>query len=121
MLTVVSIAKREELLYLEGREEPIRLDQHSAALQLVQQIRDEAHRFALSRHRRRRQRRTIRTELTDIPGIGPVTARNLLRAFGSLKGVRRASPDELRRVAGPRAARTLLARYAPNDDGHVTE
>lgn len=117
MLTVASIAKREELIHLQTGGDPVRLDRHSAALQLIQQIRDEAHRFAVSRHRRRRAKRTIRTELTDLAGIGPKTARKLLRAFGSVAGVRRASEDELRRVAGARAASSVRARYGDGKDG----
>jgi excinuclease ABC subunit C len=111
MLSVVSIAKREEELYLQGRAEPIRLDRSSPALQVVQRIRDEAHRFALRQHRRRRSARTLRTELTDIPGIGPASARKLLRAFGSVAGIRKADEEAIRRVVGPARARALAARY----------
>ena len=114
MLPVASIAKREEEIYLEGQAQPVRLDRRSASLQLIQRIRDEAHRFAVVQHRRRRSRRTLRTALTDIPGIGPATARKLLRAFGSLKGVRRADPESLRRVAGMRAVKAMAgARRGP--------
>jgi excinuclease ABC subunit C len=111
MLPVLAIAKREEELYLEGRADPVRLDRSSAALQLVQRIRDEAHRFAVTRHRARRARRTLRTELTDVAGIGPITARKLLREFGSVEGVRRAGYEAWSRVAGSRAARALAERY----------
>jgi excinuclease ABC subunit C len=111
MLPVISIAKREEELYLEGRAEPVRLERSSPALQLVQRIRDEAHRFAVTRHRARRSRRTLRTELTDIEGIGPITARKLLREFGSVEGVRRAGFEAWARIAGGRAARALAERY----------
>ena len=111
MLPVVSIAKREEELYLEGRAEPVRLERSSPALQLVQRIRDEAHRFAVTRHRARRSRRTLRTELTEIDGIGPITARKLLREFGSVEGVRRAGFEAWVRIAGGRAARALAQRY----------
>jgi excinuclease ABC subunit C len=111
MLAVVSIAKREEEIYLQHRGEPVRLQRGSPVLQLIQRIRDEAHRFALTRHRKRRSRRTLRTELTELPGIGPLTARKLLRTFGSLEGVRQADPAELARVAGSRAARAIQERY----------
>jgi excinuclease ABC subunit C len=110
---VISIAKRDEELYLEGEADPIRLERSSAALQLVQRIRDEAHRFAVTRHRRRRARRTLRTELTEIAGIGPVTARKLLREFGSLAAVRKADREALRRLVGPRLADAIRARYGP--------
>jgi len=111
MLPVVALAKREEELYLDGTGAAIRLDRSSPVLHLVQRIRDEAHRFALSRHRRKRGRRTLRTELTDIPGIGAVTARKLLRQFGSVDGVRRADPEVVAQVAGRRVAEAVRARY----------
>jgi excinuclease ABC subunit C len=111
MLPVASIAKAEEEIFLAGRSEPIRLPRDSPVLQLIQRIRDEAHRFAVSRHRARRTKRTVRTALIDLPGIGPATARKLLRAFGSLEAVRRASPEALERVAGRRAARAVLERW----------
>ena len=85
MLAVASIAKREEELFRPGRSEPIRLDRRSPVLRLMQQVRDEAHRFAVSRHRVQRRKRTLRTELTDLPGIGPAKARRLLKRFGSLE------------------------------------
>jgi excinuclease ABC subunit C len=110
-LPVVAIAKREEELWLVGRGEPVRLDRSSPALRLVQRIRDEAHRFAVSRHRTRRRNRTLRTELTEIPGVGAVTARKLLRAFGSVSGVRGATRDDLAKVAGRRVADAVRARY----------
>jgi excinuclease ABC subunit C len=112
MLPVVSLAKREEELYLEGRGEPVRLDRSSPALHLVQRIRDEAHRFALGHHRRKRARRTIQTELTRIRGVGPATARRLLREFGSVDGVRRADREALERVAGPKLAEKILGHWS---------
>jgi excinuclease ABC subunit C len=112
-LPVVALAKREEELFVPGRSEPLRLERSSPALQLVQRIRDEAHRFAVSRHRGRRSRRTLGTSLTDLPGIGPVRARRLLREFGSVEGVRQASAEDLARVVGLRAAEAIVARYRP--------
>lgn len=111
MLPVVSIAKREEELFVQGRTDPIRLDRNSPALQLVQRMRDEAHRFAIARHRARRARRTLRTELTEIRGVGPVSAKKLLREFGSVAGVRRADRDAWERVAGRKVAEALAERY----------
>ena len=110
-LPVVALAKREEEIFRPGSEEPLRLDHRSAALQLVQRIRDEAHRFAVKRHRQRRSRRTLRTELTDLPGIGPVRARRLLRKFGSLEGVKRADEAALAQVVGKPAAEAIRRRY----------
>lgn len=111
MMPIVALAKREEELYLEGGGAPLRLERDDPALQLVQQIRDEAHRFAVDRHRRRRRARTLRTELTEIPGIGAARARRLLKAFGSVAGVREADIDALEKVIGPRAAAAVIRHY----------
>jgi excinuclease ABC subunit C len=93
---LASIAKKEEILYVLGREdEPIVLDRHSPVLHLVQQIRDETHRFAVTFHRQRRSSRGLRTSLTDIPGIGERTAQKLLRRFGSVARLRELSLDDL--------------------------
>jgi len=104
---VASIAKREEIIYVLGQEdEPVTLEKHSPILHLVQQIRDETHRFAIGFHRQRRSARTIQSELTEIPGIGERTAQKLLRRFGSVARVRAASEAELARsVTKPQAAR----------------
>lgn len=108
---VASIAKKEEILYVLGQEdEPIRLERHSPLLHLIQQIRDEAHRFAVRFHRERRGRRQVRSELLDLPGIGPATARKLLRRFGSVARIRQASFEELTQVISARQARTILER-----------
>ena len=98
---VVGLAKREEEIYLPERPEPLRLERTDAALRLLQQVRDEAHRFAVDRHRRRRSRRQLASVLEAVPGIGPRRRRQLLRRFGSLKGVRRASLSDLREELGP--------------------
>jgi excinuclease ABC subunit C len=93
---MVSIAKKEEILYILGREdEPIVLDRHSPVLQLIQQIRDETHRFANTFHRQRRSSRRLRTSLTEIPGVGERTARKLLRKFGSVARLRELTVEEL--------------------------
>ena len=104
MMPVVSLAKREEEIYLQGRGKPMRLDRSSPALQLVQRIRDEAHRFAVTRHRGKRKRRTLRTELLEIPGIGPVTARKLLTEFGSVAGLRKAEYVAVEKLVGSKRA-----------------
>src|SRR5579864_4242180 len=94
--SVASIAKKEEILYVLGREsEPIALDHHSPVLHLIQQIRDETHRFAVTFHRQRRSSRRLRTSLTEIEGVGERTAQKLLRRFGSVTRLRRMSLEEL--------------------------
>ncbi len=93
---MASIAKKEEILYVLGREnEPIALDHHSPVLHLIQQIRDETHRFAITFHRQRRSSQRIRTSLTEIPGVGDRTAQKLLRRFGSVTRLRQLSVEEL--------------------------
>ena len=93
---MASIAKKEEILYILGREdEPVVLDRHSPVLHLIQQIRDETHRFAVTFHRQRRSKRRLRTSLTEIPGVGPRTAQKLLRRFGSVTQLQNLSVDDL--------------------------
>jgi excinuclease ABC subunit C len=105
-ITVIGVAKgRErkpgmETLFLSGRRAPVRLAQDSPALQLIQHIRDEAHRFALTGHRGRRAKARNRSPLEDIPGIGAVRRRNLLRQFGGLQGLARAGVEDLARIPG---------------------
>jgi excinuclease ABC subunit C len=111
---VAAIAKQEEILYVLGQEdEPIRLPRHSPLLHLIQQIRDETHRFAVGFHRQRRAKRTIATELDNIPGVGERTAQKLLRRFGSVAQVRRASVADLSRVV----ARPLAQRISDHLHG----
>jgi excinuclease ABC subunit C len=106
---MVAIAKQEEILFLLGQEnQPIRLERHSPLLHLIQQIRDETHRFAVGFHRQRRAKRTLTSELDQIPGVGARTAQKLLRKFGSVARLRRASAEEVAAVvARPLAARIL--------------
>jgi excinuclease ABC subunit C len=93
---MASIAKKEEILYVLGREdEPIVLDRHSPVLQLIQQIRDETHRFAITFHRQRRSSRRLRTSLTEIPGVGERAARKLLRKFGSVARLKELTVEDL--------------------------
>jgi excinuclease ABC subunit C len=96
---LAAIAKREEILYVYGQEkDPIALDHHSPVLHLIQLIRDEAHRFAVTFHRKRRQMRDRSTELREIPGVGETTTRRLLEHFGSLQAVKQADPAALSAV-----------------------
>jgi excinuclease ABC subunit C len=99
-LHVVGLAKREEEVFLPGRKEAIRMDRRDRPLQLLQRIRDEAHRFAVTYNRKLRRKRTIRSDLGDIPGIGPTRQQALLSRFGSVKGITQASEDEIARVPG---------------------
>jgi excinuclease ABC subunit C len=111
-LPLASIAKREEWIYVYGQEqEPIVLDKFSPVLHLVQQVRDEAHRFAVTFHRTRRNASRMESELARIPGIGEKTVLKLLRHFGSLERVRQAPAEELDRIAGPAAARRIRADW----------
>ena len=111
-LVAVGIAKKEELLYTRDHENPIALPANAPALLLVQRIRDEAHRFAVTFHRRARSMRDLRSELDLIPGVGPRTRRTLLTRFGSLAGVRRATREELSAAVGPKLAGAVLAFFA---------
>jgi excinuclease ABC subunit C len=109
---LASIAKREEIIYVYGQEdEPIVLDRFSPILHLIQSIRDEAHRFAVTFHRTRRNARQLTSELDAIEGVGPKTVQRLLSQFGSSELVRAASEDQLAAVVGRAAARKVRAFY----------
>jgi excinuclease ABC subunit C len=111
-LVAVGIAKKEELLFTRDRDDALALASDDAALLLVQRIRDEAHRFAVTFHRRARTMRDLRSELDEVPGIGPRRRRQLLTRFGSVAGVRRATREELSSAVGPKAADRVLAFFA---------
>ena len=111
-LVAVGIAKKEELIYTREHEDPIALPSHDSALLLIQRIRDEAHRFAVTFHRRARTMRDLRSELDEVPGVGARRRKTLLTKFGSLAGVRRATREELAAVVGPKTADTVLAFFA---------
>jgi excinuclease ABC subunit C len=109
---LASIAKREEIIYVYGQEdEPVVLDRFSPILHLVQSIRDEAHRFAVTFHRSRRAARQLTSELDAIAGVGAKTVQRLLKQFGSSELVKAASEDELAKVVGRAAARKVKAHY----------
>jgi excinuclease ABC subunit C len=103
-VAVIALAKRDEEVFTRHSSEPVLLDRRNRALHLLQRIRDEAHRFAVRYNRKLRSKRTIRSDLGDIPGIGPQRQRTLLRRFGSVKGVKAATKDEIARVPGFSAA-----------------
>jgi excinuclease ABC subunit C len=111
-LVAVGIAKKEELLFTRDRVDPIALAADSPALLLIERIRDEAHRFAVTFHRQRRTKRDLRSELDDIPGVGPRRRKAMLTAFGSLAAVRRATREELVAVVGAKCADAVLAHFA---------
>ncbi|MBC7315724.1 MAG: hypothetical protein H5T70_04810 [Chloroflexi bacterium] len=108
-IEVAALAKREELVYVPGRPDPIRLPRGSPALKLLQEIRDEAHRFAIEYHRKLREKRALESLLDRVPGIGPKRKATLLARFGSVDGLRRATLEDLLSVPGlPRATAELL-------------
>ena len=111
-LVAVGIAKKEELLFTREYDDPIALATDSPALLLIQRIRDEAHRFAITFHRASRAKRDLRSDLDAIAGVGPRRRNALLRAFGSLAGVRRANREELTAVVGAKCADAVLAHFA---------
>ena len=111
-LVAVGIAKKEEVLFTRDRPEPIVLAEHDPALLLLQRIRDEAHRFAVTFHRKARSMRDLRSALDEVPGIGPRRRRALLTAFGSVAGVRRATREELGAVIGTKAAAQVIDHFA---------
>src|SRR5882762_7826430 len=109
---LVSIAKREELIYVYGQEdEPVALDHHSPVLHLVQLVRDEAHRFAVTFHRKRRQMRDRSSELLEIPGVGASTTRRLLEHFGSVQAVKQADAAALSAVVTHTQADAILSHF----------
>ena len=109
---LASIAKREEIIYVYGQEnEPVVLDRHSPVLHLIQQIRDEAHRFAVTYHRKRRQIRDRATELREIEGIGEQTTRRLLQHFGSVRAIQQADSAALSAVVSRRQAEAILEHF----------
>ena len=106
-LPTVSLAKKEEWIFKPGASEPIVLDQHSPARQLLQRVRDEAHRFAVTFHRQQRKARDLSSSLEAIPGVGPKKRRKLLTHFKSLKGVKAAGVEELQKLLGPKLGKQV--------------
>jgi excinuclease ABC subunit C len=109
---LASIAKREEIIYVYGQEsDPVVIDHHSPVLHLVQMVRDEAHRFAVTFHRKRRQMRDRSTELREIPGVGENTTRRLLQHFGSVQAVKQADVAALSAVVTRAQAEAILSHF----------
>ena len=118
---MASIAKKEEILYVLGQEsEPIVLERHNPVLHLIQQIRDETHRFAVSFHRQRRGARQTKTALLEVPGIGRVTAQRLLQRFGSVANLQRASQEELSRMVSKKSAEKIRQYFTEKGRAELT-
>ncbi|PSQ61816.1 MAG: excinuclease ABC subunit C [Bacteroidetes bacterium QH_10_64_19] len=113
---VIGLAKRLEEVFTPGNSAPILIGKDSPALQLLQKVRNEAHRFAVTYQRKRRKKQTLQSELLDIHGIGPKTAKKLLEHFGSVAKVKEAPEAELEEVVGPSKASTVATYYAETDD-----
>jgi len=118
-LAVASVAKKEEEIFLPGNVQPVRLDRRSAALRLVQHVRDEAHRFAVTYHRKLRGKGSLASLLDSVPGIGPARRARLIRHFGSVEEMRRLSVEELARAPGMNraVAAALYERLHEGEDG----
>lgn len=130
-IPVVGLAKRFEEVYVPGQSEPIEINRNSEALYLLQQIRDEAHRFAITFHRSRRDKRMTTSVLDEVPGLGPVRRKRLLKEFGSVKRLREQSEETLTGLgwlpesAGEALYRALHGAALPNDlhldEGDIVE
>ena len=119
-LPIIGLAKRLEEVFLPNQNEPVQLPRTSSGLRLMQQIRDEAHRFAVTFHRSVRTKRIIQTELEMIQGIGKKRAEKLLKTFGSVQGVRTATEEQLGTIVGKTAAKTIL-KYFNNSKSSTSE
>ena len=117
---LASIAKREEIIYVYGQEnEPVVLDRRSPVLHLMQKIRDESHRFAVTYHRKRRQMRDRDSELLSIPGVGPRTRQRLIEHFGSVRGIKQAAPDALTAVVNAATAERIRNYFEAEAAGNA--
>lgn len=119
-ITIIGIAKKLEEIYYPGDSLPLYLDKKSETLRVLQHIRDEAHRFGITHHRKKREKALIRTELTDIPGIGPNTATLLLKKLGSVQNLKKASFGQIAKVAGKAKAMRIAAHFGIKTDEEST-
>jgi excinuclease ABC subunit C len=110
-VTIVGLAKRLEEIFYPGDPEPVLLPKSSSSLKLIQQVRDEAHRFAITYHRKLREKRTLVTELTEIPGLGEKTATKLLVKFGSVENIRKLTLEELEKTVNKRIAAKVIEYF----------
>jgi excinuclease ABC subunit C len=108
---MIGLAKRLEDVFLPGKSDPESIPKTSSGLRLLQQVRDEAHRFAITFHRTLRSKRTLRTELDLIDGVGKARAKELLEAFGSVQGVRFATVEQLREIVGEKTAGKIRSYF----------
>lgn len=108
---IIGLAKRLEEVFIPGKTDAIMIPKTSSALKLLQYLRDEAHRFAITFHRQKRSKRTIRSSLTDIPGIGPKTAQKLLKEFGSVKRIRETDLEQLQEQAGKQTGEVIYEYF----------
>lgn len=113
-ITIVGIAKRLEEIYFPGDAIPLYINKKSESLKLIQNARNEAHRFAITFHRLKRSKRVHQTELTEIPGVGEKTSQKLLQAFKSVKNIRKADKDELATIIGPALAKKVKKHFLKN-------
>jgi excinuclease ABC subunit C len=114
---IVSLAKREEEIYVPGAPEPLRLPKNDPGLRLLQQIRDESHRFAVSRHRARRSARTLHSRLDELAGVGPSRRKLLIQTFGSVQGVKEAPLEAMQKVLGPSTGRRIFEQLHREPEG----
>ncbi|MFB0564194.1 MAG: excinuclease ABC subunit UvrC [Candidatus Aminicenantaceae bacterium] len=113
-LSIISLAKKEEIVYIHKKKEGLKLEKTSPALKLFQNIRDEAHRFAVTFHRQRRKKKSFESVLDGIPGIGNKRKHILLTKFKSVEGIKKASPEELVSIIGFKASKALIDKLAKN-------
>jgi excinuclease ABC subunit C len=113
---IVGLAKREEEIYMPAYPEPLRLGRDDPGLRLLQQVRDEAHRFAVSRHRRRRSARTLHSRLDELAGVGPRRRKLLIHTFGSVDGVKTAPLEKLQEALGTAMGRKIFAQLHPPEE-----
>ena len=111
-IALCGLAKRLEEVWLPNNADPLIFPRNSEGLYLLQRIRDEAHRFAITYHRTLRDKRTFQTELTEVEGIGEKTAQKLLKHFGAVKNIKSANREEVEKVAGKKVAEKLYAFFA---------
>jgi excinuclease ABC subunit C len=115
-LPIIGLAKRLEEVFVPGATEPLLIPRTSSALKLLQQVRDEAHRFAITYHRKLRAKRMLNTELDLIKGIGRKRAKELLEAFGSVQGVKFATEEQIAEIVGQKLAAEIAEYFSTDSD-----